>query len=107
MRVQRAPRGPSRLSAPLAVLLVQLLMQLEINALGQTQSSIDCGAAIRVDTRSGSLLLNRPDDEGSSFHMSLILCTGSRRKGITVKCTSILFFFPTSLIFVENSRMRI
>ncbi len=107
MTLQRAPRGPPRLSEPLVVLLVRLLMQLEINALDQTQSSIDCGAANLVNTVSGSLLLHRLDAEGPSFHISLILCTGSRCKGITVKCTIILFFFPASSRFVESSRMRI
>lgn len=91
MRVQRAPRGPSRLSTALVVLLVRLPMELEVNALGQTQSSIDCGAAMRSDTTCDILLLNRPDAEGSPFQISLILSTGSRRKGITVQCSNILF----------------
>ncbi len=107
MRVQRAPRGPSSLSASIVVLLVQLLMQLEVNAQDQTESSIDFDAAVRVDTIRGSLLLNRTDAVVSSFRISLILCTGSHRKEITVKCTSILFFFPASSRIVESSRMRI
>ena len=37
MKVQRAPRGLLRLSAPLFVVLVRLLIQLEVNAVGQTQ----------------------------------------------------------------------
>ena len=104
---QRPLRGPSRLSAPLVVLLEQFLMKLEVNALGQIQSSTDCGAAMRVDTISVSLLLNRPDTERSSFLISPILCSGSRRKGLTVKCTSIPFFFTANSRCVDSSRMRI
>ena len=46
---------------------------------------------------SGSLLLNRAGVEGSNFHLSLALCTGSRRQGITIKLKNILFFYPANL----------
>ena len=89
--VQRDSRGPSRLSAPLVVSLEQLLMKLEVNVFGQIQSSTDCGAAMRVDTISGSLLLNRPEAERSSFHISLKLCTGSRLKLLMYKRSIFLY----------------
>ena len=90
---QRVLRGPSRIDELLATLLVQFLMQLEVYVLGQKQTYHDCGAAVRHQTMNGSLLLNRPSNKGSSFHLSFVFFNGSLRKGIAVHGMSIFFYY--------------